>query len=86
MESAKVGSVHVCIHTGFFRLFRNRAALVLTFLVPISLIYIFGQVFGLNRKDTGPSGISLGVVNASDNPAAKKLVAALKAEPAFRGK
>ncbi len=63
---------------------RNRAALVLTFLVPISLIYIFGQVFGLNRKDSGPSGITLAVVNASDNPAAQKLVDALKAEPAFR--
>src|SRR5947199_160333 len=29
---------------------RNRAALVLTFLVPVVLIYIFGQVFGLNLK------------------------------------
>jgi ABC-2 type transport system permease protein len=63
---------------------RNRAALVLTFLVPISLIYIFGQVFGLNRKDSGPNGITLAVVNASDNPAAQKLVDALKAESAFR--
>lgn len=62
---------------------RNRSALILTFLVPIALIYIFGQVFGLNRKDTGPSGITLAVVNASDNPAAQKLVDALKAEPAF---
>jgi ABC-2 type transport system permease protein len=63
---------------------RNRAALVLTFLVPISLIYIFGQVFGLNRKESGPSGITLAVVNASDNPAAQKLVDALKAESAFQ--
>jgi len=63
---------------------RNKAAFVLTFVVPIALIYIFGQVFGLNRKDTGPSGITLAVVNASDNPAAQKLVDALTAEPAFR--
>ena len=63
---------------------RNRAAFVLTFVVPIALIYIFGQVFGLNRKDTGPNGITLAVVNASDNPAAQKLVDALKAESAFR--
>ena len=63
---------------------RNRSALVLTFLVPISLIYIFGQVFGLNRKDSGPSGITLAVVNDSDNPAAAKLVGALKAESAFQ--
>jgi ABC-2 type transport system permease protein len=63
---------------------RNKAAFVLTFVVPIALIYIFGQVFGLNRKDSGPSGITLAVVNASDNPAAQKLIEALQAEPAFR--
>jgi linearmycin/streptolysin S transport system permease protein len=62
---------------------RNRSALVLTFIVPIALIYIFGAVFGLNRTDSGPSGIALGVVNESDNPAAQKLVAALQAESAF---
>ena len=62
---------------------RNRAAVVVTFLVPILLIYIFGWVFGLNQKDTGPTGIRLAVVNASSNPAAQKLVDALKADPAF---
>lgn len=63
---------------------RNRPAVAITFLVPIALIYIFGQVFGLNQKDTGPRGIRLGVVNASGHPAAKKLVEALVAEKAFR--
>lgn len=62
---------------------RNRAAVSLTFIVPIALIYIFGFVFGLNSKDTGPRGIWLGVVNESTNPAAQKLVDALKAEKAF---
>lgn len=62
---------------------RNRAAVILTFVVPIALIYVFGQVFGLNRKDNGPSGITVAVVNASDNPGGQKLVDALKAEKAF---
>jgi ABC-2 type transport system permease protein len=62
---------------------RNRAAVSITFLVPIALIYIFGWVFGLNQTDTGPSGLRLAVVNASTNPAAKTLVDALKAEKAF---
>jgi len=62
---------------------RNRAAVAVTFLVPIMLIYIFGWVFGLNQKDKGPTGIRLAVVNASSNPAAQKLVEALKADPAF---
>jgi len=63
---------------------RNKVALVLTFVVPIALIFVFGQVFGINRKDQGPAGIRIAVVNASDNPAAQKLVNALKAEPSFR--
>ncbi|MEO5959174.1 MAG: hypothetical protein ABIZ49_12090, partial [Opitutaceae bacterium] len=62
------------VRKDFANFFRNRAAFTLTFVVPIVLIYIFGQVFGLNRKDTGPTGIRLAVVNASDNPAAQKLV------------
>lgn len=63
---------------------RNRAAVSLTFVVPIVLIYIFGWVFGLNQKDSGPSGIRLAVVNASPNPAGQKLIDALKKEKAFR--
>ena len=63
---------------------RNPAAVALTFLVPIALIYIFGLVFGLNRKDSGPSGFPLAVINASDHPAAAQLVAALQADSSFR--
>jgi ABC-2 type transport system permease protein len=68
----------------FANFLRDKVAVSLTFLVPIALIYIFGQVFGLNRKDTGPVGIRLAVVNQSDNPSAQKLVDALKAEKSFR--
>jgi ABC-2 type transport system permease protein len=65
---------------------RNRTAVVLTFVVPIALIYVFGYVWGLNRKpgNNGPQGVRLAVVNASDNPAARKLVDTLKADKAFR--
>ena len=48
------------------------------------IIYIVGQVFGLGRKASGPSGIHLAVVNQSDDPAAKKLVEALRSEKTFR--
>ena len=72
------------VRKDFANFVRNRASLVLTFVVPIVLIYIFGQVFGLNRKDSGPTGIRLAVVNASATPAAQVLVDALKAEKAFR--
>ncbi|MBI5381631.1 MAG: ABC transporter permease [Opitutae bacterium] len=63
---------------------RAKAAVAITFLVPIVLIYLFGHVFGLYRKDTGPTGIPIAVVNASPDPAATQLIDALKAEKAFR--
>lgn len=63
---------------------RDKVAFSLTFLVPIALIYIFGQVFGLNRKDPGPTGVRLAVIDESGQPAAQKLVEALRAEKAFR--
>ncbi len=63
---------------------KDKAAVGLTFLVPVALIYIFGQVFGVNRGSSGPTGIPLAVVNESGAPEVAKLVAALKKEPAFR--
>lgn len=63
---------------------RARGALAITFLVPIVLIFLFGHVFGLYRKDPAPTGIMLAVVNASPAPAARQLVEALKAEKTFR--
>lgn len=59
---------------------RARAAIAITFVVPIVLIYIFGHVFGLYRTDSGPAGIPLAVVNESADPAAQQLVDALRAE------
>lgn len=64
--------------------FRSPASVVLTFALPFGMIYLFGQIFGVNRKDSGPTGIKLAVVNASDNPAAARLVDALRRERAFR--
>jgi len=65
------------------RIRRDRAALSLTFIVPFGLMYVFGQIFGASGNSSGPTGIPLAVVNASANPAAVRLVDALKAEKAF---
>lgn len=59
---------------------RAKAAVIITFVVPITLIYLFGHVFGLYRKEAGPSGIPVAVVNASGDPAALDLIEALRAE------
>jgi hypothetical protein len=45
----------------------------LTFIVPIAMIYVFGEAFGIGRKASGPSGIPLAVVSESANPSAQKL-------------
>jgi len=68
----------------FALLRRNRPALVLGFVVPMIIIYVVGLVFGLGRDDRGPAGIRLAVVNASPEPAARQLVAALQAEASFK--
>ena len=62
----------------------DKASLMLTFIVPFALIYLFGLVFGVNKKDPGPQGIPLGLVCESNDPAAAVLVDALKAEKTFR--
>lgn len=79
-----MNAIRVLLYKSFARYVRNRSAVVITFAVPIAMIYIFGWVFGLNRKDSGPAGIRLAVVNESTNPATQKLVDALKAEKAFQ--
>lgn len=74
----------VLFRKDFLNFWRDRAAVVITFLVPIVLIYIFGYVFGLNKSgDSGPMGIDLAVVNLSTDPAAGVLVKALEAEKTF---
>ena len=75
--------VLVLVRKDFTPFFRNKAAVSLTFIIPFVMIWLFGLVFGVNRKDSGPSGIPLAVVNASANPAAAKLVDALRAEKSF---
>ncbi len=74
----------ILVRKDFTLFFRNKAAVSLTFLVPFVLIWVFGQVFGVNRADPGPRGIPLAVVNASGNPGAEKLVQALQSEKAFK--
>ncbi len=76
--------IRALLRKDFLNFFRNKAAVSLTFAVPFAMIYLFGQIFGVNRKDSGPNGIPVAIVNASDNPAAAKLVEVLKGEKSFR--
>jgi ABC-2 type transport system permease protein len=76
--------IFVLLRKDFALFFRDKATVSLTFLVPFMLIYVFGQVFGVSRKNPGPTGIAFAVVNQSADPAATRMVEALKAEKTFR--
>jgi ABC-2 type transport system permease protein len=78
-----MSQVRILLRKGLLSFWRNKAAVVITFLVPVVLIYLFGHVFGLYRKDSGPTGIPIAVVNLSPEPAATKLIEALQAEKTF---
>jgi len=80
-----MSQVLILLRKSLLSFWRAKAAVAITFIVPIVLIYLFGHVFGLYpNQNKGPNGILLAVVNLSPEPAAAKLVAALKAEKGLR--
>jgi ABC-2 type transport system permease protein len=79
-----MNSILVLLRKDFALLLKDKASISLTFFVPFALIYLFGQIYHVNSSDPGPAGIPVAVVNQSDNPAATKLVDALKAETTFK--
>jgi ABC-2 type transport system permease protein len=78
-----MNAILVLLRKDFALLFKDRASIVLTFVIPFAMIFLFGRIFNVNAADPGPSGIPLAVVNQSDNPGAAKLLDALRAEKAF---
>jgi ABC-2 type transport system permease protein len=79
-----MNSILVLLRKDFALLLRDKVSIMITFAVPFAMIYLFGLIFNVNGTDTGPTGIPFAVVNQSDNPASATLVAALKAEKAFK--
>jgi ABC-2 type transport system permease protein len=74
----------VLLRKDFLYFVRDRGSVILTFIVPFALIYLFGQIFGVNRPDIGPAAIPLAVVDATGTEEGKKLVESLRAERAFK--
>ncbi len=77
-------TIFILIGNELRRFITDPAALSLTFLVPIVLIYIFGHVFGVGRGGVAPSGIHVAVVSEGNSPAAAAITAALQREKAFK--
>ena len=61
----------------------DRMAVVLTFVVPLVLIYIFGNVFGVNKGGVGPTGMVLAVVAPAKSPAIDSVISELEKDKAF---
>ncbi len=77
-------TIFILIGNEVRRFLHDKPALSLTFLVPVVLIYIFGNVFGVSAEKSGPSGIPLAVVSQTDQPIAATITAALRKEKAFK--
>ncbi len=78
-----MNAILVLLRKDFALLAKDRASIVLAFVIPFAMIYLFGRIFNVNGADAGPAGIPLAVVNLSNNPATARLVDALKAEKTF---
>ena len=77
-------TILILVGNEFRRFAKDKTAISLTFLVPVVLIYIFGHVFGVGGKGTGPTGISLAIVSETNAPVAAAITAALQKEEAFK--
>ena len=80
-----MGIILILVGNEFRRFTKDKTAIALTFLVPVVLIYIFGQVFGVGRAGgSGPAGIPLAIVSQTDAPVAAVITLALEKEKAFK--
>jgi ABC-2 type transport system permease protein len=62
--------------------FNDRVSVLLTFIVPLFLMYLFGAIFG--GASSGPSRTPIAVLNQSSSAVAKQVVATLDTMTAFR--
>jgi len=80
-----MSTILVLLRKDLLNFLRDRTALSLTFLVPVVLIYIFGQVFGVDRGSSGPVGIPIAVVvQGAPSAASTAITDSLMQEKAFR--
>jgi ABC-2 type transport system permease protein len=70
------------LRTGWLNLRRDRAALMLSFIVPIVFFSIFAGIFGAQRSKT--PRVTLAIADNDHSERSKQLIAALRAESALR--
>jgi len=70
------------VRTGWMNLSRDRAAWMLSFVVPIVFFSIFASIFGAQRRST--PRVTVVVVDEDRSERSKRLVDALRAEAALK--
>ena len=70
------------VRAGWLNLRRDRAALMLSFVVPIVFFSIFASIFGAQRSRT--PRVTLAIVDEDHSARSKELIAALRAESALK--
>ena len=74
--------ISAVVRAGFLNLRRDRAALILSFIVPIVFFSIFAGIFGAQRSKT--PRVTVAVADEDHSARSKQLVDALRAESALK--
>ena len=74
----------VLIAKDFALLSRSKLAVIVTFLMPLALVYGISTIYGLTGHKAGPSGIPVALINESSSPAATIFVGILQSVKVFR--
>src|SRR5206468_9664453 len=74
-----IGSI---VRTGWMNLRRDRAAMILSFIVPIVFFSIFAGIFGARRS--GTPRVTVVVVDEDHTQRSKRLITQLRAESALK--
>ena len=76
--------IALLIRNAWKQLSRDRAAQVLSFVVPLVFFSIFAMIFGSGSRVTGTSRVELVVVDESNTERSRALIQALEADSGLR--
>ncbi len=74
--------VYLLFMNSYLRFWKDKVSVLLTFIVPLVLMTIFGSIF--SGSGSGPQGIRLAVLNQSSSPVAKQIESSLDTMKNFR--
>lgn len=79
-----MNSILVLVGKDFALLFRSKMAVIVTFLMPLALVYGISTIYGLTGRPSGPKGIPVALINESSSAASSQFVQILRAVKVFK--